>query len=425
MASASRGTPAPVEDGVTPLPGEALAAPTPASLPALRALASEARVIPRREPAGPGRPRTVEELLLADATGFNFFQTVRLLERLFADRRPVGRQARPGSEVVRFRAHQSLEFPASANYELQAARPDRPPLLTVRFMGLTGPSGVMPRHYTELLLRLERESRHLEKYAFREWLDLFNHRLISLFYRAWEKYRFYVPYERGEYASPEPDPFTRALFSLIGLEVPQLRGRLHVATWERAEDEERERTLAQVDDLSLLYYSGFLANRTRCAVSLEALLRDYFELPACVQQFTGQWLYLDPANQSQLNGVGSNNELGLNLVVGERVWDAQSKFRVRLGPLGYDDFVRFLPDRAPVTDRKAFFLLVHLVRLYVGGELDFDVQLILKAQEVPPCHLADGGVGPRLGWNTWLISRPPGHDAEEAAFEAEEVVLLN
>src|SRR5262249_36542598 len=156
--------------------------------------------------------------------------------------------------------------------------------MTVAFLGLTGPSGVLPRHYTELLLRMEREANGSEKRALRAWLDLFNHRLISLFYRAWEKYRFYVAYERGEHAGREPDAFTQVLFSLAGLGVPKLRGRLRVVTPEGP----GERTVARIDDLALLHYSGYLAQRPRCATSLEALLGDYFGLAVRVEQFRGQ-----------------------------------------------------------------------------------------------------------------------------------------
>ena len=203
--------------------------------------------------------------------------------------------------MVRFRAHLSLTFPASAIDEVLPPTRDRPaPLMTVTFFGLTGPSGILPRHYTEHLIRQEREGKGTEKHAFRAWLDLFNHRLISLFYRAWEKYRFYLAYERGACARPEPDPFTRGLFSLIGLGLPPLRGRLQVACREENDGRPRERVLARIDDLALLYYGGLLAQRPRSAVGLQAILEDYFDLPVRVQQFHGRWMEFDPAGRSRL-----------------------------------------------------------------------------------------------------------------------------
>jgi type VI secretion system protein ImpH len=371
------------------------------------------------------RQRTVEQQLWEEGFAFDFFQAVRLLERLAPQRQPVGRVAPPRAEAVRFRAHLSLTFPPSAIYELDRPSETLPlPSMVVTFLGLIGPSGVLPRHYTELLLRLDRETKGPERYALRAWLDLFNHRWISLFYRAGEKYRFYLPYERGEYARKEPDPFTRSLFSLVGLGLPPLRNRLRVSAWE--ESTGQERVLARIDDLALLYYGGLLSHRPRCAVALETLLQDYFQLPIRVRQFQGQWLVLDPANQSRMGGADGNNQLGVTLVAGERVWDVQSKIRIRVGGLRYDRFLEFLPDRAPVFERKAFFLLCHLVRLYVGPELDFDVQLILKAEDVPPCQLQDGaGIGPHLGWNTWLGTGKPLRDADDAVFEGEEIVFVN
>jgi type VI secretion system protein ImpH len=371
---------------------------------------------------GTSAPVTVGERLFAEGYAFDFFQAVRVLERLDPGRRPVGRAGPPHAEVVRFRARLSLSFPPSAVYEVEPPTSALPaPAMTVAFMGLTGPSGVLPRHYTELLLRVEREAKGAEKHALRAWLDLFNHRLISLFYRAWEKYRFYVAYERGEHAGREPDAFTRCLFSLVGLGTPALRDRLRVVVPAGADGRPRERVLARVDDLALLHYSGFFAHRPRCAVSLEALLRDYFGLDVRVRQFQGQWLRLGAANQSRLGGPAAR--LGVDAVAGDRVWDVQGKVRLRLGPLRYARFDEFLPDRAPVPARKALFLLTHLVRLYVGPELDFDVQLVLKAEDVPACRLG-GGAAAHLGWNTWSLSGPAARDAEDAVFECAEVVRV-
>jgi type VI secretion system protein ImpH len=359
---------------------------------------------------------SVGDLLFEEGYGFDFFQAVRVLGRLLPDRRPVGGAGPPRSEVVRFRAHLSLSFPPSAIYEVERP-PEGAPRMTVTFMGLTGPSGVLPRHYTELLLRLQREAKGPERTALRDWLDQFNHRLISLFYRAWEKYRFYIPYERGEYERADPDAFTQALLSLVGLGTPPLRNRLRVAERRGGGG---ERVLARVDDLALLHYGGFLAHRPRNAASLEALVADYFGEGAQVRQFQGQWLHLDAANRSRLGSA--NSGLGVDVVTGERVWDVQGKFRVRLGPLGYERFSEFLPDRAPVPRRKAFFLLVHLVRLYAGPEFDFDVQLVLKAEDVPACRLGEGGS--RLGWDTWVRTAPFPRDADDAVFEGEELVWV-
>jgi type VI secretion system protein ImpH len=366
----------------------------------------------------------VEQRLFAEAFGFDFFQAVRLLQRLMPHRVLVGQTGPPAAEVVRFRAMPSLTFPPSAIHEItRPATPANPPAMTVAFLGLTGPSGVLPRHYTELIMRLERERKGEERRALRDWLDLFNHRLISLFYRAWEKYRFWVGNERTASEQEDAAMFTRALYSLIGLGTGGLSNRLRVSAVEMGR--ERERLLARVEDLTLIYYGGLLAQRKRNAQGLEALLGDYFGTSVRVQQFIGQWLQLEVENQSRLGIAHGNCALGIDTVAGERVHDVQGKIRIRLGPLTFRRFVSFLPDRSPVPEHKAFFLLVHLVRLYVGAELDFDVQLLLRGDQVPECQLSDELPGPRLGWNTWLISQQPLHDAHDALFPAEEVVRVD
>lgn len=392
-------------------------------------------------PAGPGSSPTLgraarkrkldtldppAERLLDDATQFDFFQAVWLLERMAAGRRPVGFDGDPSAEVVRLRAHQSLSFPPSSVYELKpgdGAEGDSQPRMTVTFMGLTGASGVLPRHYTELLLRLEREAKGGEKHALREWFDLFNHRLISLFFRAWEKYRFFVPFARRQGQCGNDETFTTSLWSLIGLGEPALRGRLRVSAWHA--DGETERTLAEVDDLATLRYAGILAQRPRTAANLEQLLSDFFSLPVQVRQFQQQWLLLESPQQTRIGPLDGNCQLGVSALAGQRVSDVQGLVRLRLGPLTLEQFNEFLPGRQLDPQSKAQFLLAHLTRLYIGPDVDFQVQLVLRASDVPSCRLTSSEpTASRLGWNTWLLSQRSTQDAADAVFAGEPVRWL-
>jgi type VI secretion system protein ImpH len=328
---------------------------------------------------------SLAELLFREPYRFEFFQAVRLLERIYTEREPVGyRETEMAGEVVRFKARVSYAFPPSQLYEL--TQPDgadnlTAPEMVVAFMGLTGPLGVLPHNYTELLLQREAD----KDTATREFFDLFNHRLISLFYRAWEKYRFPIAYERNK----QKDQFTRHLFDFIGLGTEGLRDRL------------------DLQDEGLLFYSGLIAQRPHSASAIEAILADYFQSPVRLEQFVGQWFDLDKGSELSLGG--SNSELGVNTIIGSRVWDRQSKIRFKFGPLTYSAFKGFLPSG------KALGPLIKLVRFLVGMEFDFDIQLILRADEVPASRFgksddeaaatkpsADEEDYPRLGWTSWL-----------------------
>jgi len=366
-----------------------------------------------------------KDKLATEYFDFDFFQAVRILERLTPRRSTVGLDASPTDEVARFRAHLSMSFPPSQIVALDQPDEERPnPLLTVTFFGLYGPSGVLPTHYTQLLLDIQRDIRGPERRSLRDWLDLFNHRLISLFYRAWEKYRFHLQYERGEAFRKEPDAFTLSLRSLMGFGTPGLTNRLRIdavdSDTSRLDWSGLDRTapaLARIDDFALLHYAGFFLQRPRNATNLRSLLIDYFQFPVEIQQFRGQWLLIPETGQSRLGEFGS---LGVDAVAGERVWDVQSRFRVRIGPLRYARFEDLLPDRANTIERKSFFLVAQLTRLFVGTEFDFNIQLVLAAAEVPEAQLtSQDGQGPRLGWTVWLISARPGTDSDEAVFEGD------
>lgn len=372
----------------------------------------------------PKNPPSIERLLYAEPFAFDFFQAVRLLERLQPDRQPLGFTGPPDREVVRLAAHPSLDFPPSAVMTLDPEGKVPAPRMTVTFLGLTGPSGVLPRHYTEMLMRLLRDARGEVRYALRDWLDLFNHRLAGLFYRAWDKYRFYIAYERKDSGHRVPDAFTRGLFSLVGLGTGRMRDRLRVSHRVEAEAIRDEQVLGRIDDLALLRWGGFLSHRPRNAVSLEALLSGYLKLEVRVEQFEGRWLRLDADSQTALSGAAPRGSMGVNVVVGERVWDVQGKIRVRLGPMSYARFAELLPDTSPVPQRKLIFLVAQLVRLYVGIETDVDIQLVLKKEEVPACKLG-AGAGARLGWNTWSRRKPMARDADDAVFQVAEGVWVD
>ncbi len=320
----------------------------------------------------------LKELLETEPFRFHFFQAVRLLERISPERESVGQFVHPDREVARFAANQSTAFPASEVQSLVAAE-DKPPRMTVNFMGLTGPLGLLALYYTEYIMQRMRNKDH----ALRDFLDIFNHRAISLFYQGWKKYRFGVAYERGE-----RDPLSKQLLALIGL------GTAHLEQRQKVEDE------------SLVYYAGLFAQQPRSAAALQQVLADYFDVPVEVEQFAGAWYRLDRNSQSWLNESGRYTEvLGFGTVLGDEVWDQQSVVRLKFGPLTLAQYLEFLPTGSAWEPLRA------LVKFYFNEQLDFEVQLILKREETPGCELgSEGQDAPRLGWVTWAKTAGMGRD---------------
>ena len=331
--------------------------------------------------------KDLNQKLFDEPYKFEFFQAVRLLERIYPERSAVTRSFTPQNEVVRFRSNASLKFPPSEIFEIKQTEDEfsdeTKVEMFVNFMGMLGIVGVLPIHYTELAVDRARY-RDTTLWSF---LDIFSHRAVSLFFRAWEKYRFPVQYERGN------DDFTAYLFDFVGLGTQGLRGRMNL------------------EDENLLPYSGLILQKPHSTSALEQILADYFRVKAKIQQFSGQWLLLDEESITRLGNV--NSSLGTTTIAGTKVWDYQSKFRAIFGSLKFTEFQAFLPTGT------AYKPMLSIIRFMISGELDFDVQLKLKAKEVPSTILTTRAKRrPMLGWTSFLKTKPFVNDDGQVVLQA-------
>ncbi|MBT3326771.1 MAG: type VI secretion system baseplate subunit TssG [Gemmatimonadales bacterium] len=334
----------------------------------------------------------VEELQQA-GYAFDFFQAVRLLETMRPEAVPIGTGADPSLEAIRFRSDPTLSFPASEvlDVSLPDGEDDGPAEVLVSFLGLAGSQGPLPRPFTELLLdRLAAGDT-----ATRDFLDIFNHRLVSLLYRAKEKHRVGMRIQ-----SPEKSRVADMGLSLIGMGADALRDRMDVA------------------DRSLLFYAGTLSHSRRTAVGLEGLLSDYFAHALQpdpgrptgrirVREFIGRWHELGEDQGTVLGMRDGRCVLGVDAVMGGRVWDQQGMIEIVVGPVDFDAFERFLPggdSLGPLTD---------MVSWYLRDDLDFAVRLILEREQVPGTVLTTGSTSSRLGLTSWLKTRDFAEDADD------------
>jgi len=350
---------------------------------------------------------------------FDFFQAVRVLQLQALKRieageskgcMPVGGDNAPEREHLRFYSHLSFSYPPAAITDMSVDEREQFDQMTTSFMSLVGANGVLPRHYTQQLLDQERNNDP----ATRQFYDLFHHRMVSLFYRAWEKTRFPFAWERSirDPKTTREDLFTQSLYCLIGLGNDALR--------ETSDRSSVSRNRLSFSDQTMLFFSGMFSHRPRTAISLQRMVATLFGVDCEVSQYQGQWLKIDASDQTRmsspmhLNGV--NNALGVDAMIGDRVWNIESKIRITLGPLRYKNFVRFTPGEPD------FVRITQFVRAYIGPELDFDVQPILAAKDVPQSQLLGGDDAAQLGWTTWVFNSPRREDAKDAVFSALGVI---
>ena len=382
---------------------------------------------------------------------FDFFQAVHLLCRFQQDVVEPGLGGPLGRESVRFAARNSLTFPASQIQEIREARKPLPsdradwpglpsPEMEVNFIGLQGPSGVLPNHYTLAILDLEKQKDNPERDSLKSWLNLFNHRLVSLFYRTWSKYRPSNLMVTGINLRPGGfDPFTEANLAIIGLGQLPLRSRIGRLPehWTRDLPEEALGELEvqragsapfhPFDDRFLILHGGGLARQVRTAESLRALLADYLRCPVEVEQFAPRILRLPEEAQTRLSlpSPGDPEEpagfLGQGALCGRSVVDAQNHFRLRIGPVDGPLFNQFLSAARHAGHSVASPLLralMDLVRLHVRGGLDFEVKVLVPGGAVPDPVLEAGPRAPVLGQSVWLCREKPAGLLEDLSFSS-------
>jgi len=316
---------------------------------------------------------------------FDFFLAVRRLENVRPDQPRVGHSKRPLEDPLRFCQEASLAF---APRTISAFRTDvgsRAPRMFVNFLGLLGPNGPMPLHLTQYVR--ERVLIHHDETLAR-FLDVFNHRMLSFFYRAWAANQQTVQFERGD-----DDRFALYIGSMFGIGMESYRRR------------------DAVPDVAKLHYSGHLVCQTRHPEGICQTLEDYYGIRVEIREFVGQMLDVPDDCVCRLGESPETGSLGWTAIVGQRVWECQQKFRLRFGPMTLREYERLLPGGDSLRR------LIAWMKNYLADELLWDVQLILKKEEVPPLKM--GTIG-RLGWTTWLTSEPLDHDADDLILQPQQ-----
>ena len=327
---------------------------------------------------------------------YDFYQVLRRLECLHPDKPRWGKALRPIEEPVRLGQDPDLSFaPAPlASFEVDGGRPPR---LQVRLFGLFGPNGPLPLHLTEYArerLRVAGDP------TLSRFLDVFHHRFLALFYRAWAQAQPHANRDR-----PKDDRFTAYVGAFVGMSP---------AAFRDCDD---------LPDLAKFFHVGSLVRQVRNPEGLADILRHYFRVPVEIEQFVGHWMELGTGERTFLSREGA--VLGSGAALGSRVWDRQHKFRIHLGPLSLDQYESFLPASpkpfggAGGPDGIPLRRLVDWVRMYLCFELDWDVRLRLKHDEVPSLRL---GRGQQLGWTTWLGRRRTDTAAGDLCLDAEALV---
>ncbi len=338
-------------------------------------------------------PIGVADRLASHGCRFDFLQAVWLLERYDQAGTNVGERGPVSDERISFRPDVSMGFPST---EIKCvARRETPEgttshVIDQTFMGLYGVSSPLPLHYAVDVIRAvesadvsdenEAQSHVDDKDAasvsgrapVRDFLDIVNHRLVSLFYRSWLKYRFERTFQlKGR------DSITNYLALLIGCPATH------------------DRQVLGVDPLRLIRYAGVLTQRPRSATTLEGIVQDYWQgLRCCSQQCVGRWVLIEDSDQNRL-GL-RNTTLGEDACLGSQVYDLSGSFVLTIGPMDWETYLAFLPGETNFEQTK------RLTMFYCADPLEFSFELVLKEKQAPKMLIDSSSQSPRLGYTSWL-----------------------
>ncbi len=308
----------------------------------------------------------------------DFFMALRRLESMYPEKPRFGKGARPADEPVRLGQEPSMAFAPSSVARFKVGGKGRPHKLTEFFLGLFGPHGPLPLHLTEYARDRERNE---DDATFRAFSDIFHHRMLMLFFRAWADAQPTASLDRS--TTRQIDTYVG---SVLGIAAPEFRNR------------------DNVPDDAKLHMAGRFGLQTRPAEGLLAVLEVFFQLSFQIVEYVGEWLRLSGKDWMRLGVRGSSGTLGRDTVIGSSAWNCQHKFRVICGPLRLADFKRLLPGQL------SLHRLRDCVRGYVGFGVDWDLNLVLASEDVPELCLGRSG---ELGWTCWLGQRKTTLDADD------------
>jgi len=326
--------------------------------------------------------RPLIDLLTNEPHRFDSRQAVRILELVAPHRVPLGLQGDPSEEALALHSSLSTGFPASDVDRIEMPRQPsgERPILTVNFLGLGGMGGPLPAQFTELVATRARRG----DTASRDFLDIFNHRLVSLMMRCWRLFRPAL-----QDTSPEETSIAFYLFALLGLATEGMR-------YTRGR---HPRNRLDALDRSLLEFAGLLNQRPISLHAVERTLVKHFDLPVRVIPLRGAWLPLAPAQRTVIGRKGRNQVLGADAVLGGRVWDQHAGILITLGPIGFQKGLALLPTGAGYNQMAVLLWFV------LGDTFDLRLQLAIRAEDVPASRLGKTGYM-CLGWTAWLASCP-------------------
>ncbi|MBX2807121.1 MAG: type VI secretion system baseplate subunit TssG [Cellvibrionaceae bacterium] len=303
----------------------------------------------------------------------DFFTVVHYLQRIVRHHEEtsedpihsIGEDLNPKQERFRFHSKNTLGFEVDdVQRVIDEGTHQERYNFSVSFFGLLGATGVLPKHYTRIALE---QIKHSDT-TLTDFIGMFEHRLISLYYRAWKKYKHAAQIELSE--TPLSDDISQSLMRLVG----------------------------SYDQHSLpIFYSGHYTKVNRPLMNLQKMISELVQAKITIKPMTGQWLPINPKDRCLIGINGRHHQLGSGLVLGRRYWDLQSKITIAIADLSMDQYLELLPGKQ--KSQGLHYAIHTYVPIHISVAVEFKINANTK--DVKPI-----GQGLQLSHNAWLMSTP-------------------
>lgn len=310
-----------------------------------------------------GRSDCILEQLKFSPEKFSFTKAVDFVVRYLNF--DVGDMSGCNIQNINIKSRCNFQSKFSDIYEIEGLFENNVEIIT-NMQGIVGIEGTLPDCYAEEYIL---DNRNMKDSIF-EFFDIFNHRMLSMRY-IFEKKQVVRCLS------------VRVKNSVIGKIISSLSGF-------DFQDDSQFLENSLIPDQFKISSQWALWRNTRSSYILKIILSNFFDVKVDIEQFVGG--FTEEISRDECSLLGRQyNSLGIDFLLGRKVWDDSMGIKINIGPLNFDQYISFLPKRSKFDEKISILeKLKSIIRVYVPYNIRVMVLFYLGEDYVRGVRLNDG-----------------------------------